>query len=51
MTQDDKDAYLEMIKQLPGNKEYFDWGVSIDDAVFVVNEKGILDLVECKKNS
>lgn len=51
MTQDDKDAYLEMIKQLPGNKEYFDWGVSIDDAVFVVNEKGTLDLVECKKNN
>jgi hypothetical protein len=48
-TKDDKDAYIAAIKQLPGKKEFFDWGATLDDAVFVVNERGTLDLVECKQ--
>ena len=49
-TESDIDVYTEMINQLPGTKEFFDWGATIEDVIFAVNDEGTLDLVECRKN-
>jgi hypothetical protein len=37
-----------MIDKLPGKKEFFDWGATIEDAALAVNEEGTLDFVDCK---
>lgn len=47
-TQEEIEAYTNMINNLPGKKEFFDWGVQIDDVIFAVNEDGAFDMVECK---
>lgn len=49
-TQEEIASYMKIINNLPGTKEYFDWGVSVEDAFFVVNEEGTLDIVECRQN-
>lgn len=47
-SKEDIEAYTEMIDALPGEKEYHNWGVSISNAIFAVNEVGKLDLVACE---
>lgn len=47
--QEDKDAYRAILEQLPGIKEFDEWGAKIEDAVFIVNSNGTFDLVECKQ--
>jgi len=43
----DMQAYKRVFEDIPGTKEFFDWGVTIDNAIFAVNEEGKLDLVAC----
>ncbi|HNE04602.1 MAG TPA: hypothetical protein PKJ84_05345 [Anaerolineales bacterium] len=47
-TQEEIETYTNMINNLPGKKDFFDWGVKIDDVIFAVNEDGAFDMVECK---
>ncbi|MCL4271515.1 MAG: hypothetical protein KJZ72_18300 [Anaerolineales bacterium] len=48
VTQEEIEAYTTMINNLPGKKEFFDWGVKIEDVIFAVNEDGNFNMVECK---
>jgi hypothetical protein len=47
-SEEDKKLYIQMIDKLPGKKEFFDWGATIEDAALAVNEEGTLDFVDCK---
>jgi len=46
--QEDKDVYLAMIEQLPGIKEFEDGSVTIENAIFVVNDEGTFNIVDCR---
>ncbi len=47
-TQEDRDVYFTMIEQLPGTKEFRESGVKIDDVIFVINDEGTFDIVDCR---
>ena len=50
-SEDDIKAYTEMINQLPGAKYADFWGMELKEAIFVVNDKGTLDLTRCTKKN
>lgn len=48
MSEGDIQAYKLVFEDLSGTKEFHDWGVTISDSIFAVNEKGTLELFVCK---